>query len=634
MTGVRGMKVSRRLFGMTIIVLILFALSVFSVALESFNITAYDINMVVCDDNSYLITETIDIAYSRALHGIIRTLPMKTYRNRPAAISGIKVLNHKFSTSRAGSDLEIKIGDPDRFASASEQYVISYVYTIGEDGLRDMDELYWNLIGTDWACPIENITFTIKMPRAFNDEKLNFTYGSKGSTKNDAVTWRVDDGTISGSLQTALAPNEALTVALPLPQGYYAHAQPLRSSAMARFGWLFPLAAAIVGVGLWAALGRKRQCFPTVEFYPPQGVTSADAGFLIDGRVDPFDVTSLIIFWANKGYLTITEQVEKKIIGTRKSFLLTRLRDPGNDARTYERDMFTALFYLGDGTHVNTEQLKNRFYLSAGQAREQIKNSFEKDKQTRIFASSNTLCRWLLRLVGMLGLLPCTYVVMKVVSGSKGITLLGISVLMSSFTTIALFVLAYMLANWKGLPKGQRFQHLLMTSGFCTVFCGTLGYTALSEGMLLTCVISFVLLFLIGTFSCFCNRRTELGVWYEAHLTGFKEFLKATELDRIRLLVEENPQYFYHVLPFAMVLGVTDKWAKNFNRIMTAPPNWYHSASMYGGFSAVQFAHDLESGMRGVSATMNSRPSSSGSGGSSDGGSAGGGSGGGGGKGW
>ena len=34
------------------------------------------------------------------------------------------------------------------------------------------------------------------------------------------------------------------------------------------------------------------------------------------------------IYWADKGYLTITEHVVKKTFGTKKSFIFTKLKDP------------------------------------------------------------------------------------------------------------------------------------------------------------------------------------------------------------------------------------------------------------------------------------------------------------------
>jgi len=81
-----------------------------------------------------------------------------------------------------------------------------------------------------------------------------------------------------------------------------------------------------------------------------------------------------------------------------------------------------------------------------------------------------------------------------------------------------------------------------------------------------------------------------------------------------------------------MVLGVTDKWAKNFEHIAISPPNWYQ-AEKTAGFTATSFASSMYNHLNVVSASVSSRPSPS-SDDSSSGGSAGSGSGGGGGSSW
>ena len=79
-------------------------------------------------------------------------------------------------------------------------------------------------------------------------------------------------------------------------------------------------------------------------------------------------------------------------------------------------------------------------------------------------------------------------------------------------------------------------------------------YLAIESGILVYMIIAFASAIILAVLSCRCKRRTSIGTWYEERLVGFREFLKATELDRIKLLVNDNPQYFYNVLPFAMVL--------------------------------------------------------------------------------
>ena len=97
----------------------------------------------------------------------------------------------------------------------------------------------------------------------------------------------------------------------------------------------------------------------------------------------------------------------------------------------------------------------------------------------------------------------------------------------------------------------------------------------------------------------------------------------------------ENPSYFYDILPYTYVLGVSSKWIKKFESINVEPPDWY---SGYDPFTYNRFSHFLNDTITTANASMVSTPSSSGStysgGGFSGGGFSGGGSGGGGGGSW
>jgi len=139
-------------------------------------------------------------------------------------------------------------------------------------------------------------------------------------------------------------------------------------------------------------------------------------------------------------------------------------------------------------------------------------------------------------------------------------------------------------------------------------------------------ILSFGLMLL----SFLCQKRTATGVKYYGHLLGFKDFLNLAEKDRINALVEENPKYFYDLLPYAMVLGVTDKWSKRFESIVNTPPSWYSSDTGTGTFSTIVFLNTMNSMTTSMNQSMLSRPSNGGSGGGFGGGSFGGGSSGGG----
>ena len=129
----------------------------------------------------------------------------------------------------------------------------------------------------------------------------------------------------------------------------------------------------------------------------------------------------------------------------------------------------------------------------------------------------------------------------------------------------------------------------------------------------------------------FMPKRTTFGNEMLGKLRGFKNFLETAEKEKLEALVNENPTYFYDILPFTYVLDVSDKWIKNFETISMQAPTWYNSSST---FDIVYFNTFINSTMTRANAAMSSSPHSSGSSGSSGGGISGGGSGGGGGGSW
>ncbi len=80
----------------------------------------------------------------------------------------------------------------------------------------------------------------------------------------------------------------------------------------------------------------------------------------------------------------------------------------------------------------------------------------------------------------------------------------------------------------------------------------------------------FALPFLIAGWSCVVissnrNQRTALGSAMLQQARGFELYLRTAEADQIRF--EEGIDVFSRYLPYAMVFGVADRWAKVFERL-------------------------------------------------------------------
>ncbi len=277
-------------------------------------IDKYDINIIVNENNTLDITETITAYFNVAKHGIFRTIPLKNtvtrldgkISNNRAQVTNLSV-DKKYTTFRENGNYKIQIGSADKTLTGNQTYVIKYTYNLGKDPIKNYDEIYYNIIGKDWDTVIGNITFTITMPKQFDSSKLGFSSGTIGSTDNSKIKYNVNGNKITGNYNGILGVGEALTVRCELPEGYFVGAR-LKINLIDYIMFLIPIIFLGVAILLWSKFGRDDPIIETVEFYPPEGLNSLEVGFLYKGKAENKDVTSLLIFLANKGYIEITNK--------------------------------------------------------------------------------------------------------------------------------------------------------------------------------------------------------------------------------------------------------------------------------------------------------------------------------------
>jgi uncharacterized membrane protein len=105
--------------------------------------------------------------------------------------------------------------------------------------------------------------------------------------------------------------------------------------------------------------------------------------------------------------------------------------------------------------------------------------------------------------------------------------------------------------------------------------------------------------------------------------------------EKDRQAFAEKEHIFADYLPYAIVYGCVDQWAKAFEGIdLKAVTSGWYVGNQYTMFSAMNMSRDLSSFSSVVSTAIASTPGGSGSSGFSGGGSSGGGGGGGGGGSW
>lgn len=628
---------------------------------NEYTIQSYKINMIVNEDNTFDITENITAYFNVPKHGIYRKIPLKnsiirndgTKSNNRAKITDINV-SENYTISNENGYKVIKIGNASQTLTGKHSYTIKYKYNIGKDPLKNVDELYFNLIGDQWDTSISNVSFNIKMPKAFDETLLGFSSGNVGSIDSSNVIYSVSGNTIKGNTINQLSAGQALTVRLTLPEDYFVGASS-NLDIYSIFVIILCVIFILIADLLWSKYGKDDQVIETVEFYPPEGYNSAEVEFLYKGSVDTEGVISLLIYLANKGYLKIEETENKGLFSKTKSFKITRIKDyDGNNE--YEKMFFNGLFREKGNLSVDREKLRqilneareqnkkvtfgdtldmavdmenskesvtasdlyDNFYTTLNRIKSKINS---KENKNKIFESSASgKGKYLILMIIAIFILITVKPVIEY--GEKESLLFAILFPGIGFTV--------MIGSLIGSIKMPKIFAVIWGAMFGGMPWAMMVLPTLTQNTmyLITYIIGIISIAVLILFAKIMPKRTPYGNEILGKLRGFKRFLETAEKPQLEALVNENPEYFYNILPYTYALGVSDVWMNQFESIALKAPDWYvgHSA-----FSTHEFNNFMNNTMKSAQSAMSSSPSSSSS---SGGGSSGGGSGGGGGGSW
>ena len=598
-------------------------------------IDKYKIDINVNEDNSLDITENIKAYFNVEKHGIYRTIPLKniiarndgTTETNNAKIKNLSV-NAKYSTLIYDGNYKIKIGDSDKLLLGEQNYQIKYKYYLGKDKNKDFDELYYNIIGTDWDTAIGNVSFKINLPKNFDSSKLGFSKGTKGSTDTTNIIYQTENNIIIGYLNGTLNKYEGLTIRLALDEGYFKNITTL--SNVDYFLIFIPILFVIISIILWIKYGIDKKVIETVEFYPPDDFDSLEIGFIYKGYANDKDVVSLLIYLANKGYIKIVENDEKTLFTNVKGFKLIKLKDYDGD-NLFEREFLENLFksnYFSNEAEkkeVTSMELRNRFYSTINSILSKINS---KDNKNKIIEESSSKKKKYLIIMMIITYLLIT--VIPVLNYQPGTLPFAIIFPLIGFLVITFTCL-------KNTNISAKIFSLVWGLGFGGIPWLIMVLPALLDEKvyLLTYLVGIIsIIIILFIMNKLLLKRTDYGSELLGKIKGFKSFLETVEKEKLESMVLENPTYFYDILPYTYVLGISDKWIKKFETISNInSPDWYNGTS---NFNITTFNTFITSTMKTAQSSMTSSPSSSsgGSHSSSGGGSSGGGSGGGGGSSW
>ncbi|MBE7079697.1 MAG: DUF2207 domain-containing protein [Clostridiales bacterium] len=555
----------------------------------AFIVQQYDVDMTVREDRKIDVRELITIRVNTYYGSMFyRSLPTQgaRYENFQATCAG----NEEFYFYVADNEEQSGFIDVNCVGGIYRGKVWTYEITyVMEQGVNTVqDGMTLDVIGFGWTVPLHNVTVDMHFPEAPTSTQIytdvfgsatNSVVTETWSADKKTLTMRADELPIVYSERYSEMVAGGITLEFTMPDGVLSSYTNTRIFTADM--WKVLLASAIgvvLAVIVVAVFGQKRDIITVANIKAPDEMDPMKMGKWIDGTVNNEDITSMIYYFANKGYLKIdlTDEDDPKLIS------MGVLPD---DAPEYERTLFNGLFNGAELVPVENptaetaarmsraiyvSKLEGKFYEASQKAIQQVPDAPTMYEPKSIFAYISGA------IIGVLLALLLPLIISARIGGGYRYgwgMVLGIPLIANAF-------IGYMCENyrykWKvGKRYALRAVEVVLVAVFALLFIFAMGQHVMTEWEKL--VLS------IGVFaSAFITQRalsrTEDYLKVLEDILGFKEFIVVTEEDKIKVMLEENPELYYKVLPYAQVLGVTDEWEGKFKKLLVQPPSWYEGA--------------------------------------------------------
>ena len=557
-------------------------------------VQSYHVDITVNTNRKVEIKEKIRVKFlASGLTMFYRSLPIEKarYTNVTASCTGNEEFFYTVEDNPDTSDFI----DINCVGGAEKGNVWTYdiSYTVEHGGNEVENGMLIDVIGYGWSVPLNDVSVDVHFPVAVEESTLALYsggYGAEGNEANVAMSISADKKTLSlASERLEIVYNDYYgeRMAAGITLGFTLSENVLQDYTHTRIftdgmGKILIGAALVLGLALLVALftPSKKEIITTVNIKAPDEMDPMKMGKLIDGTVDNEDITSMIYYFAHKGYLTID------LIDEDDPRLIQKVTELPKTESTHARTLFNGLFARADREVIEgktpfdedtvvvftrVSRLKHKFYESADKAIKQT-------PKLKMYEPKSAL--WYV-LGGVMGLLY-GFILPLVLSFRVGGGYAYFGGIVFFVPIAVVLILGLLKENyrykWKksalfGMTLGQIGIAALFALIFIAFFAT---YVLTGYEKAVVCVGALLpTFFTINKLSRTEKYRKTLG-----QILGFKDFIVVTEEEKIEFMLKENPELYYKVLPYAQVLGVTDEWEEKFANITLAPPDWCIGSNM------------------------------------------------------
>ncbi len=407
--------------------------------------------------------------------------------------------------------------------------------------------VYHNVLPHEWPSDIKDIEITVQMPKRFNTKHAEVTSGRYGKRNHAKLEYTFDGNTIHIKNTEPFERFEGVTIFIPLAPGYFIDEPEF--SPYVLFIMILAGLLTLVGLILWFTKLKVAKMPEPVSFYPPRDFNPAELSFYLNGRISRNDFASLLVYFAYKGNIDL-------VVYEGHYTTVKKLKDLDENAKEHEKVFFAKLFKESNEFRVSERPVE-----------------FYEILQTSLKVLGNELCNkkyvlpnkeLFIAFFALITALPSALL------GFGDYNPFDVAVNYALVALPPLFI--FFFVKVFRITDKLRIGNIVFISVFVlpvlaiyaaavVIVSNNLYHNEYLGYFIFICAVINII---IGS-SKF--GRTQEGEKLYGEIMGFRNFIEIAEADKLQALVDENPEYFYDILPYAYVFGLSTAWMDKLNLV-------------------------------------------------------------------
>ena len=387
------------------------------------------------------------------------------------------------------------------------------------------------LCGFDY--PVQALSFSITMPGDVTGKKPTFTSGFLQTNIDSIVNCVTGGSLISGTVTRPLQDRERLTLVMQVDEdmfpGKLIHFRDGNPEAV-------PMAICAAAALLYWLLFMR--CLPLIRqrrTQPLEGITAGELGSHLTAA--GADLTMMVFTWAELGYLRICPDKRGRVY-------LQKYMDMDNERTAFENRCFYTLFSRGDVVDATGIAYARLCHKVAG--------TISGVKEMYLRRAGNAF---------LFRALSCGVSLFSgICFGNNFTTNPTLRVVLSIGLSLVGVVTAWVIQDgmYRLHIRGKIPLYLCTAATLLWVTLGIL------SGSWLIGLLAVLAQLLAGLAAAYGGRRSDLGRTQAGLILGFRHYLGTIPKEELEQITENDPDFFFRMLPYAIAMGVDTRFAKLF----------------------------------------------------------------------